>query len=92
MKQLIQIVFDRHKNEENFRKHGQRLEDFEGFDEAPITILDDRRDYSETRWRSFGRIDGLGYMIVFTVRDEAVRLISFRRAREREMRKYDRSS
>jgi len=92
MKQPIRIVFDRHKNEENFRKHGQRLEDFEGFDEAPITVLDDRRDYSETRWRSFGRIDRLGYMIAFTVRDDEVRLISFRRAHEREMKRYDRSS
>jgi uncharacterized DUF497 family protein len=48
--------------------------------------LDDRRDYSETRWRSFGRIDRLGYMIAFTVRDDEVRLISFRRAHEREMK------
>ncbi len=92
MRQAVRIVFDRQKNEENYRKHGQRLEEFEGFDEAPITIRDERRDYNEDRWRSFGRIDRLGYMIVFTVRDDEVRLISFRRAHEKEMRKYDQSS
>ena len=92
MKRPLRFEFDSHKSADNFRKHGHRLEDFRGFDESPITILDVRRDYSEPRWRSFGRIDGLGYMIAYTVRENELRLISFRRAPEKEMRSNDRSS
>jgi hypothetical protein len=92
MTRALRIAFDPHKSEENFRKHGHRLEDFRGFDRSPITISDERRDYQEPRWRSFGRIDGLGYMIAFTVREDELRLISFRRAHEKEMSIHDRSS
>ena len=43
-----------------------------------------------TRYRAFGRIDGLGYCLVFSHRAEKVRVISFRRCHEREMARYDR--
>ena len=57
---------------------------------AAAVFVDDRRDFGETRFRPFCRIDGQGFCLAFTVRDTAVRPISFRRAHEKEMRKYGR--
>ena len=56
----------------------------------PVVVIDDRRDYGEIRYRAFGRINGVGHMIVFTIRGETMHLISFRRAREKEMKRYER--
>jgi hypothetical protein len=50
-------------------------------------VLDDRRDYGEVRYRAFGQIGGKGHMIAYTLRGENVRLISFRRAHDRELRR-----
>jgi uncharacterized DUF497 family protein len=82
--------YDLAKSRLNRDKHGKGLDDFRGFDEEPIVIPDGRGDYGEDRFRAFGRIEGIGYMIVYTVRGERVRLISFRRAREREIQRYER--
>jgi uncharacterized protein len=43
----------------------------------------------EPRYQAFGHIAGRGHMIVYTVRDAGVRLISFRRARDKEMTRHD---
>ena len=61
-----------------------------GYVNLAAVFVDDRRDFGETRFRAFGRIDGQGFCLAFTVRDTAVRPISFRRAHEKEMRKYGR--
>lgn len=82
----LRITFDPQKDRANLAKHGVALSDFPGFDNDSIVIPDNRRNYGEERWRAFGRIGGVGYMIVFTVRGHEIRLISYRRAHEKEMR------
>lgn len=84
------ISFDPEKNERNIRERGLPFTDFQGFDSEPAIIVDDRHDYGETRYRAFGRINGKGHMIVFTMRGETMHLISFRRAHEKEMKRYGR--
>lgn len=87
---MITIFFDPAKNRSNLEKHGLELCDFHGFDPGTdITLADERRDYGEPRYRTFGRIAGLGYMIAFTLRDGQLRLISFRRAHEKEMQHHE---
>lgn len=81
--------FDPAKDASNKTKHGLSLADFEGFDDDPLVVVDDRFDYGETRYRAFGRVGANGHTIVFTVNAGAVRLISFRRAHEKEMRRYE---
>ena len=85
----MRIEFNPAKDETNFSEHGLRFKEFEGFDDEPLVIIDNRADYGEVRYRSFGRIDGVGHMIVYTIRNGAMRLISFRRAHEKEMRRYE---
>lgn len=84
------IVYDPAKDEINQSKHGLSFADAERFDFATATLtIDDQRDYGETRYRAFGRIDGLGFMLVFVQHDdETIRAISFRRAHEKEMRRH----
>jgi uncharacterized protein len=81
--------FDPAKDQANFETHGLRLSDFAGFDGLPAVAEDRRSDYGEPRFRAFGRIDGKGYCLVYTERETGPRLISFRRAREKEMRRYE---
>jgi uncharacterized protein len=84
------IAFDVHKSATNLAKHGLELSQFWGFDAEPmpVALIDDRRDYGEIRHRAFGRINGVGHMIAYTVRGAELWLISFRRAHEKEMKKY----
>lgn len=86
----MNIEFDPAKDAANIEKHGVSLADAAMFDlSAAVVVIDDRYDYSETRYRAFGRIDGLGYCLVFTLMGQTLRLISFRRAHEKEMRRYE---
>ncbi len=85
----MDIEFSPAKDEENRAKHGIGLSDFDGFDEEPVVVEDTRFDYGERRFRAFGRIGGLGHCLVYAPRADTVRLISFRRAREKEMRRYE---
>lgn len=85
----MQIEFDPAKDASNRAKHGLSLADFSGFDEEPVVRVDDRQDYGETRLRAFGRVDGEPRCLVFTMRGNAMRLISFRVVRGKEMRRYE---
>ena len=84
----MDIEFDLAKDEKNIADHGLSFVNFMGFDAEPVIVTDDRFDYGEVRYRAFGRIGGKGHCVVFTMRGEMMRRISFRRAREKEMRRY----
>ena len=86
----MEFEFDPDKDARNKEKHQLSLADFSGFDADPLVIEDDRRDYGEQRFRAFGLIDGKPHSIAFTVRGNAMRLISFRRAHAKELRRYER--
>ncbi len=86
------IAFDPGKNASNRAKHGLSFADFAGFDGEAIVVADTRFDYGEARFRAFGRIDGIAHAIVYTETATGIRLISFRRAHEKELRRYDRQS
>lgn len=86
----MKIVFDPVKDAANKVKHGRSLADFRGFDDEAISLVDDRYDYGETRFRSLGMINGRLYVIVFTLTGGVMRLISFRRAHAKEGRQYER--
>lgn len=85
------IEFDSAKDQANIAKHGLSLSDAVALNLAEAeVVIDDRADHGETRYRAFGRIGARGYCLVFTIRDEALRLISFRHAHEKEMKRYGR--
>lgn len=60
-------------------------------DEQRVTSPDLRWDYGEERFQTLGRIEDRVYLVVFTKRSNAVRIISARKANEREVQTYENS-
>ncbi|MDE0393236.1 MAG: BrnT family toxin [Gammaproteobacteria bacterium] len=58
------------------------------FADATLTVEDDREDYGEVRYVTIGFLDDTMVVIVWTRRNDAHRIISLRRANERERRLY----
>ncbi len=86
----MKIAFDPNKDVINRQKHGLSLADAERMDfDTAIYAPDDRYDYGEDRTQALGLIDGRLHMLVFTMRGEALRAISLRKANPREVKRYD---
>lgn len=86
----MRFEFDPAKDEVNKKKHGVSLSLIEAFemDMAQITV-DERLDYQEQRLIAIGPIGGERlYVLVYTVRGDALRVISLRKANRREALKY----
>jgi len=60
----------------------------EVFGGATLTVEDDREDYGETRLITIGFLDGRMVVMVWTQRGAARRIISLRKANEREQKAY----
>jgi uncharacterized DUF497 family protein len=84
----MKIEWDEAKNTANRAKHGLDFAEYVDFDDEAMVERDDRFDYGEPRFRAFGRIGGMAHAIVFTMRPGVMRLISFRRAHEKELRRH----
>ncbi|AFY60814.1 BrnT family toxin [Synechococcus sp. PCC 6312] len=86
-----QFEWDESKAQSNLLKHGLSFEDAIAafFQEDVIDVCDNR--YSEQRWRRFLYRNGELICIVWTWRSETVRIISVRRANQRERRKFGQS-
>ncbi|VVD78771.1 BrnT family toxin [Pandoraea fibrosis] len=86
----MDIEFDPAKDQANRDKHGLSLALAEAFElDAALIEIDDRRDYNEERFVALGLIGDRVHVMVFTVRGEAIRVISLRKANRREVQRYD---
>jgi uncharacterized protein len=85
----MKIDFDPAKDQANIEKHGCSLALAEGleWDEAYIAV-DSRFDYGEERGIAFGYIGRRLYICIFTDREPVRRIISLRKANDREERAY----
>ena len=85
----MRYAFDVEKLAANVAKHGVWFSAAEGFDwETALIAIDDRQRYAETRFIAIGLIGARLHVMVFTLRETTVRLISRRRANSREVRRY----
>ena len=86
------VEFDAVKDAENQRRRGLPLQFAELLFDGPfIEEEDQRRDYGEPRFIATGPIDAFGgrlFVVVYTWRGSTRRIISFRKANDREVRKY----
>ena len=81
--------WDDSKAQLNHEKHGVSFEDVEWFDWTSALVKEDTRlDYGESRYNALGLMNDRLYQITFTVREETIRVISFRKANKREVRQY----
>ncbi len=85
----MDIEFDPDKDAASVAKHGLSLSASIEFEMAAAVVeLDERFDYGEVRWRAFGRVLGEGRCLAFAYRADKLRVISFRRAHDKELRRY----
>jgi len=87
----MEFEWDEIKNAMNVIKHGVDFLDTESVFEDPFCIesLDPREDYGEIRHICIGyNRNGILIFVVYTIRDEAIRIISARRVTARERRLY----
>ena len=62
------------------------------FDPNRLIRKDSRWDYGEVRHQLLGAIENRIFFVVYTVRGAAIRIISARKASQREVRDYENSS
>jgi uncharacterized DUF497 family protein len=89
----VEITFDPAKNERNLRERGlsfERVRDFHF--ETAIYQDDTRSDYGERRIRALGRLGDRVHALVFVETPNGLRVISFRKANDREVRLYEQAT
>ncbi len=85
----MRIEFDGVKRAETIKARGVDIARATDVFAGPtLTVEDDRHDYGEVRNITIGFLDDTMVVLVWTRRDDAHRIISMRRANERERRLY----
>ncbi len=81
--------WDEGKRRANLKDRGVDFAAAARFDwDTAVIEADRRRDYGEPRFIARGLIDGRLYVLVYTRRGEATRVISLRKANAREVKRY----
>ncbi len=89
----MEIEFDFKKSKKNLEERGlpfDMVKDFEW--DAALYIEDDRKDYPEKRFIAFGFLNDRLHVICFTLIKDGVRIISFRKANAREVKRYEKET
>jgi uncharacterized DUF497 family protein len=85
----MRVTYDPAKSSRNEELRGLSFTRAKDFDWGRALIAEDtREDYSEKRFQALGHLDEHLHMLVFTLRDGAVHVISLRRANRRERTRY----
>lgn len=88
----MKFEWDDEKEKINIAKHGMDFTTAARVfkDEYRLEIYDDKHSDTEDRYITIGIIDNIAYvvMVVYTEREDAIRLISARKATKRERSKY----
>jgi uncharacterized protein len=86
----MKVIFDAVKDTENRRKHGISLSEAALIDwDAALLWQDTRHDYKEARMIALGSIGDRLYCVVFVDREGDRRIISLRKANQREFDHYE---
>ena len=81
----MQIEFDPSKDLSNVEKHGISLS--RSADLTALAYVEDER-FEEARFRLYGLIDDIPHCLAGTWRGDVIRVISLRRAHDKEVRRY----
>jgi uncharacterized DUF497 family protein len=85
----MKFEWDEEKRLTNVVRHGVDFTDACRLFESPfVTMSDHRRDYGENRSIAFGHVDGRLIAVAFTKRQNIVRIISARKANDREKKRF----
>jgi len=85
----MNFEWDDAKRLSNIKKHGIDFIDAPAvFDGYTLTIEDDRYDYGEKRFVTFGILEGRVVVVVHTENEALIRIISIRKATKNEEKAY----
>jgi uncharacterized DUF497 family protein len=85
----MELEWDEVKRQWTLDHRGLDFADVDLLDPATIvTQRDLRYDYGEPRFASFGYLDGVLINVVWTLRAHRIRIISMRKANDRERKRY----
>jgi len=83
--------WDEAKRAANLAKHSVDFAEAEEFDwESAVIDRDRRRDYGEDRFRAIGFIGERLHVLIYTERGQSTRVISLRKANDKEFDIFDR--
>lgn len=86
----MNITYDQAKRDKTLSERGLDFADINHvFNGKHFTLEDDRLDYGEPRFITIGYLDSRMVVCVWTPREDGVRVISMRKANEREQAKYE---
>ncbi|QEY25085.1 BrnT family toxin [Neisseria animalis] len=86
----MRIEFDPVKSKHNEEERGLPFSAAEDFEWSGAKILPDiRHDYPEPRYAAYGMIRGRLHFLCFTPLADGIRIISFRKANKREVKRYE---
>ena len=85
----MRTTFDPAKNGRNIRERNLPFESAAEFDlENALVATETRQEYGETRYVALGNLRGRLHVLCFTETPDGIRVISFRKANDREVRNY----
>lgn len=88
----FELTYDAAKSARNVVQRGLSFELARTFDfQAALFTVDERKDYGEVRHRGLGWVGNRLHVLVFTETLHGIRVISFRKANEREARQYEKA-
>lgn len=88
----MEISYDPAKNAENIANGRPSFDAVDGFDfQTAKVAVDDRKAYGEVRYIAYGLVGIRLHALVFTETPDGIRVISFRKANKREVRKHENS-
>jgi uncharacterized DUF497 family protein len=89
----MELEWDEEKRQKNLRERGIDFASAAAMDQtSALTVLDNRTDYGEERYLSFGYIEARLHVLCWTPRDGRMRIISLRKANEREQKAFSDAS
>ena len=89
----MRYEWDEAKATANHAKHGVAFENVKDFEwESALVTVDARRKYRESRLVAASTIRGRLHVLVYTQRGYNLRVISLRKANEREIINYEKAS
>lgn len=83
----MRISFDPGKNQRNIDERNLSFELAAEFDFSNAHVeIDARQEYGETRYVALGHLTGRLHVLCFTETPDGIRVISFRKANDREVK------
>ena len=85
----MKFEFDPRKSENNQKKHGVNFVEAQALWDDPDLLEIPARTEDEPRFLVVGKIEGKHWSGIITYREEKIRIISVRRARNEEIELYE---